>query len=75
MKIATHALALVGGCAAGFLAMAVMFAEVCWRTCENVHPGKGFECSECKSHTDYEPNVPFNFCPICGAFVRQEERV
>lgn len=63
------------GCAAGFLAMATMFAEVCWRTCENVHVGNGFECSECGSRTDYEPKAAFAFCPMCGAFVKKEEAI
>ena len=75
MSKATHALALVSGCAMGFMAMAVMYAEYFWKTCENVHEGGGFECSRCHSRTDYEPKVPFRFCPICGAFVKRGESI
>lgn len=72
---ATHALAAVAGCAIGFFAMAIVYAECFFRTCENVHEGGGFECSNCKSHTDYHPMTQFNFCPICGAYVKSEERI
>jgi hypothetical protein len=72
---ATHALAAVAGCAIGFFAMAIIYAECFFKTCENTHDGDGFECSRCKSHTDYHPATPFNFCPICGAFCIRRERI
>lgn len=75
MSKATHALALASGCAIGFMAMAVMYSRCFFRTCENTHGGGGFECSLCKSRTDYHPTTPFNFCPICGAFSMRKERI
>ena len=75
MTKATHALAFAAGCIVGTFALAIVYAEHFFKSCENVHDGDGFECSYCKSRTDYHPNVPFRFCPICGAFVRQEERI
>lgn len=71
----THVLALVAGCAVGFFTMAVVYAECFFRTCENVHEDGGFKCSNCGSHTDYHPIVAFRFCPMCGAYVRNEERI
>jgi len=75
MSKATHALALVSGCAIGFFAMALLYAETFFRTCENVHEGSGFKCSACMSHTDYTPLTSFRFCPVCGAFVKRRERI
>ena len=74
MSRATGALAFAAGCAIGVFAMAVVYAECFFRTCKNANPD-GFECSNCGSHTDYRPNVPFRFCPICGAFVMRKETV
>jgi len=70
MSKTTHALAAAIGCAAGFMTMAVIYAECFFRTCENVHEGNGFECSSCGSRTDYRALTPFRFCPMCGAFVK-----
>ena len=75
MSKVTHALALTSGCAIGYMAMAVVYAAFFWRTCSNVHEGDGFYCSNCGSHTDYKPKVPFRFCPMCGAFVSRKERM
>lgn len=51
------------------LAVGVLIcADTLLKTCENVSED-GFTCSRCKSHTDYEPKVPFRFCPICSAYV------
>ena len=72
MTKATHALAFTAGLAAGIMALAIVTANCFWRTCENMDDD-GFECSECGSHTDYAPNVHFNFCPICGAFCKNVE--
>ncbi len=72
MSKATHALAAAVGCAAGFMMMAVIYAECFFRTCENEHEGKGFKCSNCHSMTDYEPKTPFRVCPMCGAYVKKE---
>ena len=75
MSKATHALAAAIGCAAGFMAMAVIYAECFFRVCENIHEDGGFECSSCHSMTDYEPKTPFRFCPMCGASVKGEWRI
>ena len=75
MSKLTHALALVSGCAIGFFAMAVVYAECFFNTCENVHDGDGFECSNCGSHTDYKVTTPFRVCPMCGAFVKRRETI
>ena len=74
-RAARYMLSAVAGCAVGILAMAVLYAECFFRTCENTHERDGFECSRCKSHTDYHPTTPFNFCPICGAFCVRRERI
>lgn len=75
MSKLTHALALTAGCAIGFFVMAIVYAETFFKTCENTHESGGFECSRCKSHTDYHPVTPFNFCPICGAYHVRRERI
>ena len=75
MAKTTHALAAIAGCAIGFFAMAIVYAECFFRTCENSHAGAGFECSNCHSHTDYHPTSPFRFGPICGAYVKSKERI
>ena len=74
MSKATHALAFAAGTAIGFLAMAVVYAECFWQTCRN-KAERGFECSRCGSHTDYEPIMPFRVCPMCGAYVVRRERI
>lgn len=75
MSKLTHAFALTAGCAIGILAMAVIYAQCFFRTCENLHESGGFECSWCHSHTDYHPKTPFNFCPICGAYCGRRGRI
>ena len=65
-------LAAVAGCVIGVVASAVVYAECFWHTCENVNNDGGFECSRCHSHTDYHALTPFNFCPMCGAFVNRD---
>ncbi len=75
MTKTTHVLAFTAGCVVGTFALAIVYAGLCFKSCENTHEDGGFECSCCKSHTDYKPNVPFNFCPICGAFVKRKERI
>ena len=75
MSKLTHALALSAGCTIGFMTMAVIYARCFFRTCENEHEMRGFECSNCGSHTDYEATTPFRFCPMCGAFVNRRERI
>lgn len=71
----THALALTAGCAIGFFSMAIVYAECFFRTCENIHDGDGFKCSNCQSSTDYHPTTPFRVCPICGAYVKSKELI
>lgn len=74
MTKATHTLAFVAGCTVGVFALAIVYAECFFRTCHNTDPD-GFECSHCGSHTDYHPDVPFRFCPMCGASVMRREQM
>ncbi len=75
MNKVTHALAAATGCVVGYMAMAVMYSQIFFRMCENMSESGGFECSSCGSHTSYHPITPFNFCPMCGAFVKRESRI
>jgi len=43
-----------------------------FETCENLSNDGSFTCSNCMSHTDYRPKVPYRFCPMCGAYVIKE---
>ncbi len=74
MSKVTHALAFTAGCVVGVFALALVYADQYFRTCVNTDPD-GFECSFCESHTDYHPDVPFRFCPICGSAVMQREKI
>ena len=71
----SHVLAGVAGCAIGFLGMALLYSQTFFRTCRNKDHKGGFWCSNCKSHTDYKATTPFNFCPMCGAYVIKERRI
>ena len=62
-------LAFMGGCAIGIFALAIVYAEHLFRTCENLSDDGAFTCSNCGSYTSYRPRVPYRFCPICGAYV------
>lgn len=75
MSKTTHAIAFSIGCIVGVFALAIVYAEHFFKSCENTHEDGGFECSCCGSRTDYKPNVPFTFCPICGAFVNHREKI
>jgi hypothetical protein len=68
------ALIATAGFAAGVMAMAIVYANCFFRTCENTDQD-GFECSRCQSYTNYHPDVPFRFCPICGAAVMLKEEL
>lgn len=62
-------LAFAAGCAVGVFALAIVYAEQFFRTCENLSDDGSFTCSNCGSYTNYKPKVPYRFCPICGACV------
>jgi len=62
-------LAFMGGCAIGIFALAIVYAEHYFRTCENLSDDGSFMCSKCGSYTNYKPMVSYRFCPICGACV------
>ena len=63
------AIMFAAGCVVGFAALTVLYANHLFKTCENLSTDGSFTCSNCMSHTDYKPKVPYRFCPICGAYV------
>lgn len=60
------------GCFVGFAVLTVLYANQLLKTCKNLSNDGRFTCSNCMSHTDYRPKVPYRFCPMCGAYVIKE---
>ena len=69
-----RAIMFAAGCVVSFVALTVLYANHLFRTCENLSTDGNFTCSNCMSHTDYRPKVPYRFCPMCGAYVIKEAR-